>query len=77
MTEDSKTLDALLHFCYPCTLTDDPNLEVLKDAVDVLEAARKYSLDSIEKKACQAITNPQILGAEPLQCFGLDFHKHR
>lgn len=71
VAEDSKTLDALLRFCYPCTLTDDPNLEVLKDAVDVLEAARKYSLDAIEKKARQAISNPKILEAEPLRSFAI------
>ena len=41
VAEGSKTLDALLRFCYPCTLADDPKLEVLKDAMDVLEAARK------------------------------------
>ncbi|KAF8555639.1 hypothetical protein OG21DRAFT_1483687, partial [Imleria badia] len=55
VTEDGKTLDALLRFCYPCTLADDPNIEVLKDAMDVLEAARKYSLDVIETKARKAI----------------------
>ncbi|KAF8555634.1 hypothetical protein OG21DRAFT_1460656 [Imleria badia] len=69
VTEDSKTLDALLRFCYPCTLADDPNLEVLNDAKDVLEAARKYSLDVIEKKTRKAIVNPKILEVEPLQCF--------
>ncbi|KAF8420911.1 hypothetical protein L210DRAFT_3654707 [Boletus edulis BED1] len=69
VTEDSKTLDALLRFCYPCTLAEDPNIEVLKDAMDILEAARKYSLDAIEKKARQAIANPKILEAEPLRCF--------
>ncbi|KAI9464707.1 hypothetical protein HD554DRAFT_1249818 [Boletus coccyginus] len=71
VTEDSKTLDALLRFCYPCTLADDPNIEVLKDAMDVVEAARKYSLDVIEKKARQAITNPTILEMEPLRCFAI------
>ena len=71
VTEDSKTLDALLRFCYPSTLVDDPNIEVLKDAMDVLEAARKYSLDAIEKKARQAIANPKILEAEPLRCFAI------
>ena len=71
VTEDSKTLDALLRFCYPCTLVDDPKIEVLKDAIDVLEAARKYSLDAIEKKARQAIANPKILEAKPLQCFAI------
>ena len=69
VTEDSKTLDALLRFCYPCTLADDPDLEALKDAVDVLEAARKYSLDVIEKKARKAIVHPKILEAESLRCF--------
>jgi hypothetical protein len=71
VTEDSKTLDALLRFCYPSTLVDDPNIEVLNDAMDVLEAARKYSLDAIEKKARQAIANPKILEAEPLRCFAI------
>ena len=71
VTEDSKTLDALLRFCYPCTLADDPKLEVLQDAMEVLEAARKYSLDVIEKKARQAISSPKILEAEPLRCFAV------
>ena len=71
VTEDSKTLNALLCFCYPSTLVDDPNIEALKDAMDVLEAARKYSLDAIEKKARQAIANPKILEAEPLRCFAI------
>ena len=71
VVEDSKTLDVLLRFCYPCTLTEEPKLEVLKDAVDVLEAARKYALDAIEKKARQAISNPKILEAEPLRCFAI------
>ena len=69
VTEDGKTLDALLRFCYPCTLANDPNIEVLKDAMDVLNAAKKYSIDAIEKKARQAIANPKILEAEPLRCF--------
>ncbi|KAF8553552.1 hypothetical protein OG21DRAFT_1211397 [Imleria badia] len=76
VTEDRKTLDALLRFCYPCTLADDPNLEMLKDAMDVVEAARKYSLDVIERKARQAIVNPKILEAEPLRCFTIS-HRGR
>ena len=73
VTENSKTLDVLLRFCYPCTLVDNPNIdsEVLNDVIDVLEAARKYSLDVIEKKACQAIANPEILEEEPLRCFAI------
>ena len=70
VTEDSKTLDALLRFCYPCTLADDPNLEVL-DVLDVFQAAKKYFLDVIEKKAAHTFSNPKILEAEPLRCFAL------
>ncbi|KAF8555644.1 hypothetical protein OG21DRAFT_832006 [Imleria badia] len=69
--ENSKTLDTLLRFCYPCTLADDPKLEVLKDLVDVLAAARKYSLTTIERKVYQALSNPKILEAEPLRCFAI------
>ena len=71
VTEDSKTLDSLLRFCYPCTFAGDPKIEGLKDAMDVLEAARKYSLDIIEEKARQAIVTPKMLEAEPLQCFAV------
>ncbi|KAG6330410.1 hypothetical protein ID866_8679, partial [Astraeus odoratus] len=31
MSEDSKTLDALLRFCYPCTLAEDPALHDFRD----------------------------------------------
>ena len=77
VSEDSKTLDMLLRFCYPCTLAEDPSLDVLKDAMDVLDAAMKYSLDAIEKRARQAIsTNPKILEAAPLQCFAIARRGH-
>ena len=71
VTEDSKTLDALLRFCYPCTLADDPTLDALEDVLDVLQAARKYSLDVIEKKVAYTFSNPKILEAEPLRCFAI------
>ncbi|KAN0088147.1 hypothetical protein V8E55_005204 [Tylopilus felleus] len=71
VTEDSKTLNALLRFCYPCTLADDPTFDVLEDVLNVLQSARKYSLDVIEKKAAHAFSNPKILTAEPLRCFAL------
>ncbi|KAG1725763.1 hypothetical protein EDB19DRAFT_1643905 [Suillus lakei] len=50
VSEDSKTLDSFLRFCYPSTLAEDPSFENLTDALSVLAAARKYSLDLIERK---------------------------
>ncbi|KAF9233459.1 hypothetical protein BU15DRAFT_66562 [Melanogaster broomeanus] len=74
VSEDKKTLDALLRFCYPCTLAEDPNLEQLKDVTDVLEAAKKYSIDAIVRKAAQAVSNPKILEVDPLGCFAIAHH---
>lgn len=71
ISEDSRTLDALLRFCYPCTLTENPSLDHFKDVVNVLEAAKKYSLDEIENTICQALFNPKILEVDSLRCFAI------
>ena len=71
MAEDRKTLTALLCFCYPGTLVDDPHLDVFEDVIHVLEAAKKYSFDVIEKKVRRTLSNPKILEAEPLRCFAI------
>ncbi|KAG1774139.1 hypothetical protein EV702DRAFT_547955 [Suillus placidus] len=69
--EDSKTLDTFLRFCYPSTLAEDPSLENLTDIKAIVGAARKYSLNLIERKVCQALTSPKVLEAEPLRCFAI------
>ncbi|KAG1774141.1 hypothetical protein EV702DRAFT_1032434 [Suillus placidus] len=71
VSEDSKTLDGFLRFCYPSTLAEDPSLDNLTDVLSVLAAARKYSLDLIERKVCQALVNPKVLQKEPLRCFAV------
>ncbi|KAG1734085.1 uncharacterized protein EDB91DRAFT_1251134 [Suillus paluster] len=58
-------------FCYPSTLAEDPSLESLTDIQAILGAARKYSLDLIERKVCQALANPKVLEVEPLRCFAI------
>src|SRR6267154_3816499 len=71
VSEDNKTLDSFLRFCYPSTLAEDPSLENLTDVLSVLAAARKYSLDLIERKVCQALVNPKVLETESLRCFAI------
>ncbi|KAG2051073.1 hypothetical protein BDR06DRAFT_959575 [Suillus hirtellus] len=71
VSEDSKTLDSFLRFCYPSTLAEDPCLDNLTEALSVLAAARKYSLDLIERKVCQALANPKVLETEPLRYFAI------
>ncbi|KAI6112930.1 hypothetical protein F5141DRAFT_1202672 [Pisolithus sp. B1] len=74
VSEDSKTLDPLLRFCYPCTLSDDPALEDFREVVNVLEAAKKYSLDAIERTVCKSLFNPKILEANSMRCFAIACH---
>ncbi|KIN97053.1 hypothetical protein M404DRAFT_104388, partial [Pisolithus tinctorius Marx 270] len=71
VSEDNKTLDPLLRFCYPCTLAEDPALEDFRDIVNVLEAAKKYSLDTVAKTVCKSLFNPKILEANSLRCFAI------
>lgn len=44
---------------------------MVKDLVDLLEAARKNSLAAIERTARQALSNPKALQAEPFRCFAI------
>ncbi|KAG2108050.1 uncharacterized protein F5147DRAFT_181378 [Suillus discolor] len=69
--EDSKTLDTFLRFCYPSTLAEDPSLDNLTEVLSVLAAAKKYSLDLIERKVCQALANPKVLETDPLRSFAI------
>ncbi|KAG2103115.1 uncharacterized protein F5147DRAFT_638980 [Suillus discolor] len=71
VSEDSKTLDLFLRFCYPSTLAEDPSLDNLTEILSVLAAAKKYSLDLIEKKVCQALANPKVLEIDPLRSFAI------
>ncbi|KAI6013539.1 hypothetical protein EDC04DRAFT_691404 [Pisolithus marmoratus] len=76
ISEDSRTLDALLRFCYPCSLTEIPPLNHFKDVIKVLEAAQKYSLDAVENTIRKALFNPAILEANPLRCFAIARQAH-
>ncbi|KIM65430.1 hypothetical protein SCLCIDRAFT_469025 [Scleroderma citrinum Foug A] len=71
VSEGSKTLDALLRFCYPSTLAEDPPLDGFMFATEILEAAKKYSLDGIERIVCKALFIPKILEVDSLPCFAV------
>ncbi|KIK12363.1 hypothetical protein PISMIDRAFT_18796 [Pisolithus microcarpus 441] len=71
VSEGSKTLDSLLRFCYPCTLAEDPVIEDFREIINVLEAAKKYSLDAIQPAICKSLFTPKILEANSLRCFAI------
>ncbi|KAI5992384.1 hypothetical protein F5J12DRAFT_726960, partial [Pisolithus orientalis] len=69
--EDSKTPGSLLRFCYPCTLAEDPVLEDFREVIDVLDAAKKYSLDAIQQAVRKSLFIPKILETNSLRCFAI------
>ncbi|KAI6149582.1 hypothetical protein BKA82DRAFT_871000 [Pisolithus tinctorius] len=71
VSEDSRTLDGLLRFCYPCTLSENPPLNHFRDVIKVLEAAQKYALDEVENTIRKALFNPTILELNSLRCFAI------
>ncbi|KAI6041351.1 hypothetical protein EDC04DRAFT_1312451 [Pisolithus marmoratus] len=71
ISEDSRTLDTLLRFCYPSTMTKDPPLNHFTHVIKVLEAAQKYSLDEVETTIRKALFSPAILETNPLRCFAI------
>ncbi|KAI6116802.1 hypothetical protein EDD16DRAFT_1045050 [Pisolithus croceorrhizus] len=71
ISEDSRTLDTLLRFCYPCSLTKTPSLNHFAEVIKVLEAAQKYSLDEVESTIRKALFKPAVLEVNPLRCFAI------
>ncbi|KAJ8590982.1 hypothetical protein M405DRAFT_880759 [Rhizopogon salebrosus TDB-379] len=49
---------------------DNVRAEARKTILEV-KTARKYSLDLIERKVCQALANPKVLETDPLRCFAI------
>lgn len=74
VSEDSRTLDSLLRFCYPCTLAEDPSLKDSREVISILEAAKKYSLDAISRTVRKSLFIPKILEVNSLDCFAIACH---
>ncbi|KAI0311898.1 hypothetical protein OF83DRAFT_1177137 [Amylostereum chailletii] len=51
MSEDEPSLDLLLRFCYPRTISPEPSLEDLQDLKRALAVGRKFQIDVIVEGA--------------------------
>lgn len=60
VSENSRTLDILLRFCYPAAVKD-PSLENMNDVEEVLEAAMKYGMEDVEERVRKAMVTPSLL----------------
>jgi len=70
VSENSRTLDILLRFCYPAAIKD-PTLEDVKDLEQVLEAAIKYGMQEVEERVRKAIVAPPLLESNLLGLFAI------
>lgn len=70
VSENSKTLDMLLRFCYPAAVRD-PGLEDMNDVEEVLEAAMKYGMEDVEERVKKAMVAPSHLESNPMHILAI------
>ncbi|KAL6300869.1 hypothetical protein BKA93DRAFT_902703 [Sparassis latifolia] len=68
VAEDSKTLDALLRFCYPF---DPPELATLDELVPVLRAALKYVMDPFMVSLRKRLIFAKFAQERPLRAYAI------
>jgi hypothetical protein len=66
VTEDSKTIDYLLHFSYP---GPTPVINELRDIANVLEAAQKYQIEHVMRLTKQKLLD--FINSKPLQTYAI------
>ncbi|KAG1834145.1 hypothetical protein EV424DRAFT_1341447 [Suillus variegatus] len=70
VSENSRTLDMLLRFCYPAAVKD-PGLEDINDVEQVLEAAMKYGMEDVEERVRKAMVTPSLLESSPVRVLAI------
>lgn len=70
VSENSRTLDMLLRFCYPAAVKD-PSLKDTNDVEKVLEAAMKYGMEEVEERVRKAMVAPSLLERNSVRIFAI------
>jgi hypothetical protein len=73
LTEDSRLIRTLLTFVYP---GDPPPPSKLEEVEGIIEAAQKYDMPDVGKRARRALVDTPFLMKEPLRVFVLA-HRHK
>lgn len=71
VTERGKILEMLLLMCYPMGAVDPPVLEDVEEINALLEAAIKYNVERVEKRARRMLLGPRFLAVDPLRVFAI------
>ncbi|KAL5531309.1 hypothetical protein ACEPAG_4186 [Sanghuangporus baumii] len=68
VSEDGKTFDILLRFCYP---VKNPVVEDLSLADTVLAAALKYEMEIAVQSICRVLVSEKALGTQGLRVYAI------
>lgn len=71
VTEERRTLEVLLLMCYPMGTIDPPVLKELEEINALLDAAIKYNVGGVERRARRMLLGPQFLAEDPLRVFAI------
>ncbi|KAF7974706.1 hypothetical protein HWV62_11493 [Athelia sp. TMB] len=74
VTETAKILRMLLSMCYPMGAVDQPALDKLEDVDLLLDAALKYSVERVEKRAREALIAPPCMQGNEVRVFAIACH---
>lgn len=73
VSENSRTMEKFLQFCYPL---GDPVLDSLQDVGDILEVMRKYDVEEGQKRVRKYLSTAAFLERRPLQVFAIAYQHH-
>jgi hypothetical protein len=71
MSEDNRTLQLLLQFCYPLALLDVPRLSTLQELQKLVEAAHKFDMDGVKIFTQRTLVEPRFIESQPLRVFAI------
>ena len=71
VSETAEILRVVLSMCYPMGAVDQPALDKLEDVDMLLDAAIKYGVERVEKRAREMLVAPQHLKESALRVFAI------
>ncbi|KAF7966148.1 hypothetical protein HWV62_39926 [Athelia sp. TMB] len=74
VSETARTLRMLLSMCYPMGAVDPPALDKPDDVAMLLDAAIKYGLERVEKRAREALIAPPCMHGNEVRVFAIACH---
>lgn len=71
MSEDKRTLNLLLQFCYPIALVDMPRLSSLQELQTIAQAALKFEIGGAQRFVRKTMLEARFIESQPLRVFAI------